>query len=74
VLNDQTLPTTFKEKQDLYLKVSPLTRPVARKIPIDLLVFTIPLFEAFKKSNTNFSKEILTKGFIIYESKHKKLA
>ncbi len=74
VLNDQSMPVTFKEKQELYLKVSSLTRPVAKQIPIDLMVFTLPMFEQFKLSNTNFSEEILTKGIVIYESKHQTMA
>ena len=74
VLNDQSMPVTFKEKQELYLKVSSLTRPVAKQIPIDLMVFTLPMFEQFKLANTNFSEEILTKGIVIYESKHQTMA
>jgi predicted nucleotidyltransferase len=70
VLNDQSIPVTFKEKQELYLKVSTLTRPIARQIPIDLMVFTLPMFEQFKLVNSNFSKEILTKGIVIYETSH----
>ena len=74
VLNDHSMPVTFKEKQDLYLKVSSLIRSVAKQIPIDLMVFTIPMFEQFKLANTNFSEEILTKGIVIYESKHEAMA
>lgn len=74
VLNDQSMPTSFKEKQDLYLKVSSLTRPVAKHISIDLMVFTIPMFEQFKNAHTSFSEEVLTKGIIIYESKHQAMA
>jgi predicted nucleotidyltransferase len=74
VLNDQSMPVTFKEKQELYLKVSSLTRPVAKQIPIDLMVFTLPMFEQFKLADTSFSEEILTKGIVIYESKHKTMA
>lgn len=74
VLNDLSMPVTFKEKQDLYLKVSPLTRPVAKQIPIDLMVFTIPMFEQFKNAKTSFSEEVLTKGIVIYESKHQTMA
>jgi len=70
VLNDDSMPTTFKEKQNLYLKVSSFTRPVAKQIPIDLLVFTLPMFEQFKEIQSNFSKEILNNGIIIYESKN----
>jgi predicted nucleotidyltransferase len=70
VLNDYSMPATFSEKQQLYLKVSQLTRPIAKQIPLDLVVFTIPMFEQFKHANTNFSEEILTKGIVIYESEH----
>ena len=70
VLNDYSMPATFKEKQELYLRVSKYTRSIARQIPIDLMVFTIPMFEQFKLTNTSFSEEILTKGIVIYESEH----
>jgi len=68
VLCDNSLPTTFKEKQELYLRVSPYTRPIAKQVPVDLLVFTIPMYEQFKLSSSNFSKEIFSKGVILYES------
>ncbi len=74
VLKDYSMPTTFKEKQALYMKVSPYTRPVAKQIPIDLMVFTIPMYEQFKAENSNFSKEIINKGIIIYESNHTTMA
>jgi predicted nucleotidyltransferase len=74
VLNDNTMPVTFKDKQELYLKVSYYTRPVARQIPIDLMVFTIPMFDQFKRNNSSFSKEILNKGIVIYESNHATMA
>ncbi len=74
VLNDNSLPTTFKEKQALYLKVSPYLRSVSKQIPIDLLVFTLPMYELFKASKSNFSKEILNKGIVLYESNHKAMA
>jgi uncharacterized protein len=74
VLNDKSIPSTFKEKQLLYLKVSPFTRSVAKKIPIDLIVYTIPMFEDFKKIRSSFSNDVLEKGIILYESKHSTLA
>jgi len=74
VLNDLSMPVTFKEKQLLYLKVSPYTHSVAKKIPVDLIVYTLPMFENLKKTNSNFSNEILSKGIILYESKHTTLA
>jgi len=74
VLNDKSMPTTFKEKQALYLKVSTQIRPIARKIAIDLMVFTIPMYERFKTTNSSFSREILNKGILIYEGNHATMA
>jgi predicted nucleotidyltransferase len=74
VLSDNSMPTSFKEKQALYLKVSPYTRSIARQIPIDLLVYTIPMYEQFKAMKSNFSKEILNKGIILYESNNETMA
>jgi len=74
VLKDNFMPTTFKEKQELYLKVSTHTRLIAKQIPIDLLVFTLPMYEQFKEMQSNFSKEILKKGIILYESNDTKMA
>ncbi|MFA5781004.1 MAG: nucleotidyltransferase domain-containing protein [Bacteroidales bacterium] len=74
VLNDNTMPATFKEKQSLYLKVSPYTRPVAKQIPVDLIVYTIPMYEHFKEMKSSFSKEIIQKGIVLYENKHSAMA
>lgn len=74
VLSDNSMPSTFKEKQELYLKVSPYIRSVAKQVPVDLLVFTIPMFEQFKSLNSNFSKEILNKGIKLYESNNSEMA
>jgi predicted nucleotidyltransferase len=67
VLNDNTIPATFKEKQSLYLKVSPYTRAVAKQIPVDLVVYTIPMYEHFIKMKSSFSEEIIQKGIVLYE-------
>lgn len=74
VLNDNTMPASFKEKQALYLKVSLYTRPVAKQIPVDLFVYTIPMFEHFKQLGSSFSKEILQKGIVLYENKRTSMA
>ena len=65
VLNDNSMPTTFKEKQELYLKVSPFTRSIAKQVPVDLIVCTIPMYQHFKSNNSSFSNEILSKGIVI---------
>lgn len=74
VLNDNTMPKSFKEKQELYFKVSEHTHEIAKKIPIDLIVFTKPMFEQFKTLNSSFSKEILKNGIILYETDNSSMA
>lgn len=74
VLKDNSLLITFCKKQALYLKVRPYIRQIAKQISVDLLVFTIPIYEQFKEMKSNFSKEIFKKGKILYESNNKTVA
>ena len=74
VLNNRTMPKTFKEKQTLYLSVSKYTRQIAKQTPLDLMVFTIPMYEHFKAGKSSFSKEIFNKGIILYETNDKTMA
>ena len=74
VLNNDTLPATFKEKQDLYLSVSSKLHAFSTQVPVDLLVFTVPMFEQFKKLESSFSREILSKGIILYEDNNTAMA
>ncbi len=46
----------------VYLKVSTVFRDLKRKIPIDLIVYTRPMYEKFVELKSSFSKEILSKG------------
>ena len=41
VTNDDHLPDSYKEKSEVYLKVSSALTDIARKIPIDLIVYTM---------------------------------
>jgi len=74
VTNDEFVPQTFNEKTQLYLSVNILIRNIAKKVPIDLLVYTKPMFEKFVELGTSFSREILSKGVVIYESKYAAMA
>lgn len=74
VLNDNTMPISFKEKQELYFKVSEHTHDIAKEIPIDLIVFTKPMFEDFKAMNSSFSKDLLKNGIVLYETGNSTMA
>ena len=67
VLNSQSIPQTYEEKLNLKLKVRRALREINHKIPIDILVFTIPEYKELMKDMGSFFKEIHESGKTIYE-------
>ena len=67
VTNDQFMPKSFKEKNDIFLRVSRKIRDINLEIPIDLLVYTIPMYKKFIEQNSSFAQEIMENGKILYE-------
>ena len=74
VTNDEFIPQTFKEKTNLYIAVSEHILNISKQVPVDLIVYTLPMYEQFLKTGSSFSKEILNNGIVIYESKHSAMA
>ena len=67
VTNDDHLPKSYKEKSEVYLKVSSALTAITEKIPIDLIVYTKPMYSKFNKLGSLFSKEVSKKGIVLYE-------
>lgn len=67
VTEDNYLPNNFKEKNALYLRVSNTITDIEKRIPIDLIVHTKPMYKKFIEMGSIFSKRISTKGIILYE-------
>jgi len=74
VTNDDFMPKTFDEGLEYKLGIKKIIRDTARKVPVDLLIYSFPMFEKFKELNSSFSKEILTRGQKLYESDNTRLA
>jgi predicted nucleotidyltransferase len=74
VTNDEYIPQTFKERTNLYIEVSEYILNISKEVPVDLIVYTLPMYKQFLKSGSSFSKEILNKGIVIYESSHSTMA
>jgi predicted nucleotidyltransferase len=70
VTNDEFIPQTFKEKTNLYISISEHILNIAKQVPIDLIVYTLPMYKQFVDVGSSFSKEILNKGIVLYENKH----
>lgn len=69
-----TLPTTHREKMDLYLHYNQFIREFKKIVPIDLIVYTKGMYEKFVELNSMFSREITNKGMILYEANNKGVA
>ena len=70
VTNDDHLPKSYKEKSDVHLKVSNVLTDITGEIPIDLIVYTKPMYDKFNELGSLFSKEISRKGIVLYEADH----
>ena len=62
VTSDDFMPKTFKEKNNLYLKVSRQLRDIRKIIAIDLIVHTKQMYEVFENTNSSFFKNDINKG------------
>ena len=74
VTNDDFMPQNYREQLDYRLSIKKIIRETAKKAPVDLLIYTKPMYKKFKQLNSSFSREILTKGKKLYESDNTKLA
>jgi len=67
VTNDDFTPKNYEERISVQLSVSNYIFEIAKQVPIDLIVYTIPMYKQFIEQNSNFAHEIMTKGKILYE-------
>ncbi len=67
VTKDDFVPHNFAENMSLKVKVSKHIDVIREEIPVDILVYTMPMFKKFIELNSMFAKEILSKGKVLYE-------
>ena len=65
ILNNDSLPSSFREKMDYSLKVKEAVGGLEKDISFDLIVYTKPEWERFISHESYFSKQLLTKGKVI---------
>ena len=68
VTSDEFYPKNYRERIDVQLKVSKALSEITKKIPIDLIVYTKPMYNKFLEMNSLFCKEINEKGRVLYEA------
>ena len=62
VTKDDFIPSSWREKNTIYLSIAREIRSLRGKIPIDLIVHTKKMYEKFLSLDSSFSKEIFQKG------------
>jgi predicted nucleotidyltransferase len=63
-----TFPSTHREKMDLYLHYNQFIKNFRKIVPIDLIVYTKATYKKFIELNSMFSREIISRGVILYEA------
>ena len=67
VTSDDIIPSSFSEKSQIYLRISKSISDIKTKFPIDLIVHTKAMHQKFIELNSQFARELLTKGKVLYE-------
>ena len=67
VTQDDFLPATYEERMQIHLKVAAVLRDINKSVPIDLIVHTRPMHQAFVRLDSMFAREVMTRGEVLYE-------
>jgi len=62
VTKDENLPANFREKNELYMKVSRLLQDLRKRFAIDLIVHSKKMHELFRESDNSFFKNEISRG------------
>ncbi|QTA80227.1 Nucleotidyltransferase domain-containing protein [Desulfonema limicola] len=62
VLNKNQMPQNFDERIKNYSSVKNYFRSLKSKVPMDLIVYTIPEWEHFLEADNSFTRDVLEKG------------
>ena len=64
VTNDETIPGSYREHIQNYLRVAAALRDIRKIVPIDVIVHTKAMYAKFLELGSLFSKEIVSKGIV----------
>ena len=68
VTQDDFLPANYEENMQNYLKVASRLREINKSVPIDLMVHTRPMHQAFVRLDSMFAREVMARGQVLYEA------
>jgi len=67
VTNDEFMPKSWREKMMLKLQYAKALSDLRERLDIDLIVHTRKMYEKFLEYDSMFSRDITSKGQMIYE-------
>lgn len=74
VVPQDFIPSSHREKMELYLYYNQFVKNYRKIIPIDLIVYTRATYQKFVEMNSMFSREIINEGIVLYEANNKGVA
>jgi predicted nucleotidyltransferase len=66
VLDTREVPGTYDQKIELKLQVRATIGDLSLRVPIDLLVYTRPEYDALLAQRSSFSRALTEKGRVLY--------
>lgn len=74
VTSDNKIPANLGEFLKLKKAYSDALTEIRDNYPVDLILHTRPMFQKFIENGSSFSREVLTKGKVIYERNNQAMA
>ena len=68
VLNSEHIPQNFHDNMQNKLLIRKALWELSKKVSIDLLVYTKPMYQKFQELGSMFAREILQRGHVLYET------
>lgn len=68
VTKSEEYPRSYSENKRHYLAVARAMSKVNDLVPLDLLVYTRPMFAKMIEQQTSFAKDLMKNGKVIYEA------
>lgn len=74
VTGDEAIPLSFAEKSKIYLKIAQAISEIKKEFSVDLIVHTKAMYHQFQETDSQFAREIQTKGKVLYEKNNGRMA
>lgn len=74
VINEKYFPDALTTLKATKIKIRRALYEINKDYPIDLIVYTNPLYNNFLSKGSMFSREIIQKGIVLYERNYEGVA